>query len=357
MKYNKRLKDLLCSILIMGLSLVVSLRLSLIFEDNNLFAAPVFILAIALISRFTDGYIYGIISSVVGVFCVNIIFTYPFWEFNLTISGYPLTFAVMLFVSLIISTLTSRIKMQEKLKFEAAKEKMRANLLRSISHDIRTPLASIMGASSTLLENDGLPTAERDDLLREINKDAQWLVRVTENLLSVTKFSGDNVMLKKSDEVVEEIVSSAIVKFRKNQASIPITVSKPSEILLVPMDAVLIEQVLINLLENVVAHGEKATHIWVTIECRNGQVIFRVADDGVGISASRRAHIFEGCELQEGPKTQDGKRNMGIGLSVCSSIISAHGGKMTAENNEYGGATFSFWLPYEENCNEHCITG
>lgn len=337
---------------IMGLALGISSLLSRAAGNDNPFAGPIFILAVALISRVTSGYVYGILASFLSVAFVNIIFTYPYWEFNLSITGYTLTFAVMLFVSITISTLTTRLMQQEKLRFEAEKEKMRANLLRSISHDIRTPLASIMGASSTLLENRALPERDRDELLGEINKDARWLVRVTENILSVTKFSGEDVVLKKSDEVVEEIVGSAIVKFRRMQPSLPITVKKPQEIVLAPMDAMLIEQVLMNLFENVVAHGEKATRIRTTVECRKKRVVISVADDGVGIPPDKLPHIFDGMNTSDQSETPDGKRNMGIGLSVCNAIICAHGGGMAAENNEFGGATVRFWLPCEENHNE-----
>ena len=345
------IRNLLIFLGIFVLSVLLCLQLSQIFDDNNPFATPVFILAVALVSRFTTGYGYGIAAAIAGVFCVNYMFTYPFFEFNITISGYPLTFAVMLLVSLLISTLTTQIKKQEKLRFEAETEKMRANLLRSVSHDIRTPLASIMGSSSALLDNPELPAEDRNELLKEINKDARWLVRMTENILSVTKFSGSDVALKKSEEVVEEIVSSAIVKFRRNYPEMPVSVRRPEQILLVPMDATLIEQVLINLFENVVMHAGSATCITLTIQPQSDRVTFEVSDNGDGIPASLLPRIFDGYHSMHPQNTSDSRRNMGIGLSVCNSIIRAHGGKMQAYNNSEGGASFSFWLPCEEDPN------
>ena len=113
------IQNLLIFIGIFLLAVLLCLQLSRIFDDNNPFATPVFILAVALVSRFTTGYGYGIVAAIAGVFCVNYMFTYPFFEFNITISGYPLTFAVMLLVSLLISTLTTQIKKQEKLRFES----------------------------------------------------------------------------------------------------------------------------------------------------------------------------------------------------------------------------------------------
>lgn len=344
-------KNLLILLAAFAVAILISLWVSGIFDDNNPFATPVFILVVALVSRFTSGYIYGIIASIAGVICVNYMFTYPFFEFNLTITGYPLTFTVMLLVSLLISTLTTQIKKQEKIRYDAETEKMRANLLRAVSHDIRTPLASIMGSSSALLDNPELSVEARNDLLNEINKDARWLVRMTENILSVTKFSASDVALKKTEEVVDEIISSAIVKFRRNYPQMPVSVRRPEQILLVPMDATLIEQVLINLFENVVMHAETATRITLSIQPHDDRVNIEVSDNGTGIPPSVLPRIFDGYHSISPQSTSDRRRNMGIGLSVCNSIIRAHGGAMRAYNNSEGGASFSFWLPSEEDSN------
>ena len=256
----------------------------------------------------------------------------------------------MLLVSLIISALTSQIKRQEQLRYEMEAEKMRANLLRSVSHDLRTPLASILGASSVLMDADASANVNRDEMLRQINREAKWLIRVMENLLSVTRFSGGSVSLKKDAEVVEEIVGSAIVKFRRNNPTISVSVTKPEEILLAPMDATLIEQVLLNLFENVVAHGENASHIEVTIARAGNHAVLSVEDDGVGFPDSLLKSVFDGRAmlLRSQP---DGRRNMGIGLSVCRSIIRAHGGDITASNRARGGGCVKFWLPCEEEEN------
>lgn len=330
---------------ILSLCIVVCYALSHLHDDNNPFAVPIFILGVAAISRFSDGYVCGIAASVIGVVCVNYMFTYPFWVFDMTLSGYPLTFTVMLLVSVIISTLTTQVKHQQRLMYEVKSESMRANLLRAVSHDIRTPLSSILGATSTLLESQDLDETARRDLLLEVHKDAQWLLRVTENILSVTKFSADGVKLKLTEEVVEEIVGSAITKFRKTGGSISIQVHKPQDILLVPMEATLIEQVLLNLLENVVFHGKCATRIDIDIVEEPSRVCFHVSDNGAGISEGVLPHLFDGSYAAQDGTARDDSRNMGIGLSVCQSIVAAHGGGMSARNNPSGGATLSFWLP------------
>ena len=336
-------RDLLLSALILGAAVALSMALSRLHDDNNPFAMPVFILAVALIARLTEGYRAGIAASLVGTFCVNFMFTYPFWEFDVTLTGYPLTFAVMLVVSLIISTLTTQIKQQEQLRFEAEREKMHANLLRAIAHDIRTPLASILGASSAL-EEQALDPEGQAALVAEIHRDAQWLVRVTENLLSITRFAGGDVALKKTDEVLEEIVGSAIVKYHRQADALPVRVDRPESILIVPMDATLIEQVLINLFDNVSAHAQTATEIRLNISRERDRVVIRVADDGAGIPPALLPRLFDGApHLTE--SRPDDRRGMGIGLSVCRSIIRAHGGEMSAANAPGGGAAFTFHLP------------
>ena len=151
------------------------------------FASPVYVLAVLLISRFTSGYLFGLIAAVLGVIGVNYVFTYPYMAFNFTISGYPLTMFTFLVVSLVTSTLTTKTKEQDRLRMENEKVKMRADLLRSVSHDIRTPLTSIMGATSAILENPALSPAEQQSLLVDVRDDAQWLIRMVENLLSITR--------------------------------------------------------------------------------------------------------------------------------------------------------------------------
>ena len=340
----------LMSVGILATAVLLSMALSGLHDDNNPFATPLFILAVALIARLTDGYAYGVAASLVGTFCVNYMFTYPFWEFDVTLTGYPLTFAMMLVVSVIISALTTQIKRQEQMRFEADREKMHANLLRAIAHDLRTPLSSILGASSALTEQK-LTQADQATLLDGIHRDAQWLVRVMENLLSVTRFTGGDVTLKKSDEALEEIIGSAIVKYRRTADALPVHVDMPERLLMVPMDAMLIEQVLINLFDNVSAHARTATQIWLRVSCEPDRVVIRVEDDGVGIPAHRMPGLLDGTLHQSDQCRPDDRRSMGIGLSVCRTIVRAHGGDMKADKSAHGGAAVLFYLPCSEGNN------
>lgn len=355
-KVSKRAPQWLCDlgvfILVMGGAVGICMLLSACYDDNNPFATSVFILAVVLVSRFTNGYLPGVLAAAVGVVGVNYLFTYPFHEFNLSIEGYPLTFAVMLVVSVLVSTLTTQIKRQEQLRYEAEKDRMRANLLRSVSHDIRTPLAAIMGLSATVEEGETL-TDEGRGMVEEIRQNAQWLLHLSENILSVTRFSEEGVVIEKSDEVVEEIVGSAIRRFRKNCGTdIPIAVTKPEEILLVPMDATLIEQVLLNLLENAATHAQGATQVNITLKGKNGAARIVVEDDGAGIPAEKLKNLFDSSAHQS--QQGDKKRNMGIGLSVCKTVVQAHGGTIYGENaSHHGGARFVIELPMEEDDHEN----
>ncbi len=320
----------------------------LALDHTGGFVSMIFVLVVVLVARLTDGYAYGAAASFVGVVCVNYIFTYPYWEFNFTISGYPLTFFTMLSVSLIVSALTSQIKRQEQLRVETDRETMRANLLRAVSHDLRTPLTSIVGSASAILENDALlPPQQKTALLRNVRSEAQWLIRMVENLLSITRMGDGTARLSKELEAAEEVLSSVAGKFQQRFPGIQLTLTAPREALFVPMDAILIEQVLMNLLENAAAHGQSSA-ILLSAERQSAGAVFTVRDNGLGIPEEILPEIFSPAlpgKLHAG----DDRRNMGIGLSVCSSIVKAHGGSMSACNVREGGAMFRFTLPMEEN--------
>ena len=330
---------------ILGVVSIFCLLLQSVSESDN-HVPLLFVFAVFCISRFTDGYLYGILASVVAVFCVNGVFTYPYYEINFTITGYPLTFLVMFAVAFGVSALTTQIKNQEQIRLEAEKEKMRGNLLRAISHDIRTPLTSIAGSASGILENYHELSEEKVmELLNGIREEAQWLIRIVENLLSITRIGDGSARIDKQEELAEEIVSEAVGKFKKRFPDIQVDAVLPEEPLLVPMDGILIEQVLVNLLENSVLHGNTTVRIRILVTDEEEQVKFSVEDDGEGIKASVLPKMFDGRMEAENPAGSDAKRNMGIGLSDCMTIVKAHKGSMKAENREEGGARVMFWLP------------
>ena len=322
-------------------------------DSSDVYVALIFECAVVLVSRFTDGYLFGLLASVIGVVGVNWIFTNPYMQLNFTISGYPLTFLVMLAVSVVVGTLTTQIKQQEKLRAEAEKEKMRGNLLRAVSHDIRTPLTSIVGGIDTILDSGAELSPElQRELLQNIREESHWLIGVVENLLSVTRVSG-GASIQKELEAGEEVLSSAAMKLGRRYPDVQISVRAPEELLLIPMDAILIEQVLINLMENAVQHGKTTTKIELRLSSTGGFAVFEVADNGCGIEKELLPHLFEGYLTRDHEEISDQRRNMGIGLSVCMSIVQAHGGMMRAKNRKKGGALLQFTLPLEEISHEY----
>lgn len=308
----------------------------------------IFVLCVHVVARLTDGYAWGIAASIAAVLLVNFVFTYPFMEFNFTIAGYPLTFVTMLTVSISTSALTTNVKRQERLRMEGEKAKMRADLLRSVSHDLRTPLTSIAGSASVLLENPGLPEEQRRELLLGVRDDSEWLIRMVENLLSITRVGGENANIQKTPEAVEEVIADAVRKFRKLRPDVKVETQIPEDVLFVPMDAVLICQVLTNLLENAAEHGQTTSRIVVKVTVAAGRVRFAIEDDGEGIDSGTLPYLFEDKPVGTVPVDSNGRHNMGIGLTVCRTIVKAHGGDMTAANLPGGGAVFWFDLPLAE---------
>ncbi|MDO4315158.1 MAG: ATP-binding protein, partial [Oscillospiraceae bacterium] len=173
-----------------------------------------------------------------------------------------------------------------------------------------------------------------------------WLIRVVENLLSITRIGDDQARITKGPEAAEEVMGEAVRKFRRRFPGITVSVEAPENLLLVPMDPILIEQVFLNLLENAAAHGKTTTHIRLSVRAQDGFALFSVQDNGSGIPEKELPGLFDGTLKHSETPSGDGKRNMGLGLSVCLAIVRAHGGSMSAKNLP-GGAEFSFSLPLE----------
>lgn len=349
---NRVIKD----ILITAIILICSFMLSVLFQDvfgieehvSTLFAFSIFI-----ISLVTDGYVYGIISAVIGTLAINYAFTFPFFAFNFTIPVNLISAIVMITIALFTGALTTKVKQQESIKAESEKERMRANLLRAVSHDIRTPLTSIYGSAEILLENkDNLSEAQKIKMLSGIKEDSVWLVRMVENLLSVTKIDSGNVKLIKTSVVLDELIDAVLQKFNKRYPKHNVSVNIPERIIIISIDAILIQQVIINLLENVIMHADGFNNIYLRVYTERSKAVFEIEDDGCGIPEDKLPVIFNGYY---GSKTDDmsdsKKKNAGIGLSVCATIIRAHNGEITAENTSHG-ALFRFTVDLAEGKDE-----
>lgn len=350
-----RVKDLCKNLSITILLFAAATGLSVFFQrlDVHEHITTIFVFAVFLISLLTDGYVYGIASAVLGTFAVNYIFTFPYFAFDFITPVNLSSAVIMITVAILTGMLTTKIKEHEAVKAESEMERMRANLLRAVSHDLRTPLTTIYSATSTLRERgDSLTRQQRDEMLRSIQEDSEWLVRMVENLLSVTRIDSGQIKISKTPTILDELIDSVMTKFLTRYPQQEVGLDVPEEIVVLPADAILIEQVLINLLENAVIHARGMTKLTLRVFTLGKQAIFEVADDGCGIGSDRLKQIFSGAYEAQEDASDASKRNAGIGLSVCSTIIKAHGGEISAENRKSGGALFRFTLATEDMSDE-----
>ena len=336
--------------------------------ENN--SALVFALAVALISLLTTGYFYGIVASLTGAFFTNYYFMAPFAQFSLSRVGYPVATLSMLAISCVICVLTARVKaqkeeavrrerntkrlyeMNERLNREKAeiqlqsdREKIRSNILRAVSHDLRTPLTSISGAAAVLMGVEEL-SDQNLAMVKDIKADADNLIIMVENLLSVTRIRDGSLVLKKREEMMEEVVGDAVLTTHRRFPEHRVEMKLSEELLYLPMDPVLIKQVIVNLLENAIRHSGDKDHICVQLYQKDKWAVVEVADRGKGLSEQVCQAVKQEKSVSR-DAAGDTTRGMGIGLSVCQSIIKAHDGFFEAENRAEGGAVVRFGLPVE----------
>lgn len=350
--FRVRFRDMPVFVLILGLCFCVSVLMQDVFGIPEQ-VTTTFAFAVFLISLLTEGYFWGLTASLVSMLLVNYAFTYPYFELNFVIPSNFYSALVMALIALLTSTLTTKVKRQEAMKAETERERMRANLLRAISHDLRTPLTTIYGSSAALRENaDVLTDEQKDKMLLGIQQDAQWLVRMVENLLSITRMDSGNLQISTVPTALDELIDSVLLKFRKRYPDQRVLLQLPEELVLISMDCMLMEQVLINLLENAVQHASGMTRLQLRITAGEGRAVFEITDDGCGIPAERLPYLFTGFFLPGEQVADNTKRHAGIGLSLCATIIRAHGGTISASNNTTGGATFRFTLNTEEMTDE-----
>jgi two-component system sensor histidine kinase KdpD len=230
----------------------------------------------------------------------------------------------------------------EAARVEMQTEQMRSSLLSAVSHDLRTPLASITGSASTLRsQGEKLPRETRRELLDSISDEAERLGRLVSNLLDMTRFESGGVQLRRDLYPLEEIVGAAFERVEPLLRGRPVTTHLPDNLPLVHVDDVLLGQVLINLLENAAKYTPAGSAIEIAAEAGAEGVVMEVRDRGKGLATGEEQHIFE--KFYRGKS--DGVRGAGLGLAICRAIMQAHGGKIEALNRPGGGAVFRVWLP------------
>ena len=229
----------------------------------------------------------------------------------------------------------------------AKSEQLRADLLRSISHDLRTPLCSVSGNADTLLHNGNcLDEATKQQIYKDIYDDSEWLIGVVENLLYVTRLNDGRLKLELTDQLVDEVVNEAVSHLKKKSVGHKVTV-RCDDLILARMDAQLIVQVIVNLIDNALKYTEQGSEICVSAEKQGGDAVIRVTDNGNGIADDMKPHIFE--MFYTGKNTvADSRRSFGIGLTLCKSIVELHGGTLTLTDNVPHGCIFTFTLPISE---------
>ncbi|HVX61607.1 MAG TPA: sensor histidine kinase KdpD [Pirellulales bacterium] len=228
---------------------------------------------------------------------------------------------------------------------QAEAERLRSSLLSSVSHDLRTPLAVITGASSSLLQaGDALDETTRRELYQTIYDDGRRLSRLVDNLLDMTRIESGSVKVRREWQLIEEVIGSALHQVRAQLAGRNVTTSVPGELTLVPLDDVLIEQTLINLLENAAKYSPPGTPIDVHARQEEGKIIVEVHDRGPGLPPGEEDRVFEKF-FRGAAAATDGRAGAGLGLAICKAIVAAHGGRIWAENRSGGGARFCFSLP------------
>ena len=239
-------------------------------------------------------------------------------------------------------------KERERAAVLAKNEQLRANLLRSISHDLRTPLTSISGNASNLISNgNDIDDATKKQIYEDIYDDSLWLIDMVENLLAVTRIDEGRMNINLATELVGDVIAEALKHIHTKSAKQKISVVQLDDLLLAKMDARLIVQVLINLLDNAIKYTPSDSQITITAKRDENMVNISVADNGDGIPDYQKAHVFDMFYTGKN-KIADCRRSIGLGLSLCKSIVNAHGGEITLTDNVPHGAVFTFTLPVGE---------
>ena len=336
--------------ILIAATLVGLLFSGLKIPEANIIA--VYILGVLIISIITSSWMYSFLASVISVLAFNFLFTIPRFTLRAYDPSYPVTFGIMFLVALITGSLASRMKEYARESAQAAmqieKEQLRADLLRSISHDLRTPLTSISGNASNLLSNENEFSQEtRMQIYGDIYDDSMWLIKLVENLLSVTRIEDGRMDLRMSAELMDEVIAEAMRHTDRNRDGRKIEVSSDEEFILGKMDARLIVQVVINLVDNAVKYTPEGAQIRIHTGKKDGMVVVSVSDTGPGIPDEQKSKVFEMFYTGTN-RAADRRRSLGLGLGLCRSIIRAHGGEIWVSDNKPQGAVFTFTLPVGE---------
>lgn len=237
---------------------------------------------------------------------------------------------------------------REKILVAIESERLKSTLLRSVSHDLRTPLTGMIGASDLILDSyDNLDSDSIKKLVSDIREESTWLIKTVQNILDMTRISEDKFLVNKDYEDVDDLINEAVTHVSQLSLSGRLHVSGPNEIIIVYVDGRLVVQALVNLLDNAYKHAGDDAKVYLKAYYDNSNVIFEVSDNGKGIDMKIYDTLFEGFVTKH-KNIADGSRGVGLGLAICKAIVNAHNGTIIVDKNKDGGATFKIALPLEE---------
>jgi two-component system sensor histidine kinase KdpD len=286
----------------------------------------------------------AVVASLLSVLAFDYFFVPPNFSFEVTDIQYLFTLVVMLIVALVIGSLTANLRQQARLAIQVEEESMRNALLSAISHDFRTPLAAIVGASGSLLEDaEYLPDDVKRQFAQTIHDEAQRMTRLANNILEMARLEVGAIKLNREWYPVEELIGIALTRMRQRFADRDLKLVVAPELPLVHVDAVMIDAVLENLLENALKYTPARTAIEIGAGLHAATVEIWVADLGPGLPAGSEGRLFE--KFYQEDHAGRASSGAGLGLSICRAIVAAHGGKIVAENRAGHGAVFRFSIP------------
>lgn len=348
MKRN-RVKIITVDLIKTAVVFLLTTLLSLLIVEaggQNYSVTALYVMAVVLCSLLTSGYVYGIITALVGVIAINYFFMYPYWGFDFTASGYPLTLFVLVVISIMSSYVVDHYTTlkQEQLKIENEREieKTKSELLRFLSHDLRTPLTTILSATSLYRDNEGLSEDTKNKLVEDIEINAKWQLDMVENLLMITRVVNASENIQLQEELTVELIETVIAREKQLHPDIVFDVKLWEEVLVVNINVMLMEQVLVNLIENAYKYGGESHIVEIETKLIEDKVQILVKDQGDGLSSEEMKTLFNQEILK---KEGNRKEGLGIGLYLCDKIMRAHKGRIFCRNRKERGACFVLELP------------
>jgi K+-sensing histidine kinase KdpD len=294
----------------------------------------------------------AIAASILSVAAFDFCFTRPYLSFSVADQQYLITFSVMLLTAIVISTLTAHVRQQSEAARQAWEraeaEFLRNTLLSAVSHDLRTPIAGITGAATTLIEaGEKLSRQSRAELLDTIAAEAQMMEQRINNLLSMTRLDSGGVAVTREWQHIQEVVGAALRSLARRLGDRPVQTRIASDLPLVYIDGLAIEQVLFNLVDNVLEHTRSDSPIEIEASASARELVLSVADQGPGLPPGVEKRIFDKFFRAPSPGNKSA-RGLGLGLAICKGIVEAHGGMLSAANRPTGGAVFRVTLPLQQ---------